>query len=241
MDASAALLQLGLGGIHVSSREFRRLEYIWCKMDNLAENFLLAGKRVYVIARENGSFIGRWNGVWDLPIKVADSVHFGVCLNGKEILWLHNHCKCFVSYVSHVERLYELPDGLKISESMFVPERLRAVCWKFTFSSPHERSSPLLFVVNPVVNLMWEVKQAGEAWRERRHLMLYDQEHGLVIVRHHKRPCWLALLGADRKPSLVCLGVESADRLPASSSVPSPLEHCYGCLLYTSPSPRDRG
>ncbi len=215
----------------MSSREFRRLEYVWCKMDNLAENFLLAGKRVYVIARENGSFIGRWNGVWDLPIKVADSVHFGVSLDGEEILWLHNYCKCFMSYVSHVERLYELPDGLKISESMFVPERLRAVCWKFTFSSSHERSPPLLFVVNPVVNLMWEVKQAGEAWRERRHLMLYDQEHGLVIVRHHKRPCWLALLGANHKPSLVCLGVESADRLPASSSVPSPLEHCYGGVL----------
>jgi len=93
----------------MSSREFRRLEHVWYKMENLTENFLLSGRHVYVVAKENGSFSGRWNGIWNLPMKLADSVHFGVSLDEDEILWLHNYCKCFASYVSHVERLYQLP------------------------------------------------------------------------------------------------------------------------------------
>jgi len=216
----------------MSSREFRRLEHVWYKMENLTENFLLSGRHVYVVAKENGSFSDRWNGIWNLPMKLADSVHFGVSLDEGEILWLHNYCKCFASYVSHVERLYQLPQGIQVGESMFVPEKHNAVCWRFSIRASSSSAKPLIFIANPVVNLIWEVKQVSEAWHERRHLMLYDRTLNLAIARHHRRTGWVALFGSNHKPDVVCLGVADLLRVPKSDILPSPLEHCYGGMLF---------
>ncbi|MCK4651461.1 MAG: hypothetical protein KAT13_00025, partial [Methanosarcinales archaeon] len=65
----------------------------WHETEELESNFLSAGLRVYVIGHKNGRFEGRWNGIWNLPLKVADGVNFGLIEDGKtEINWLPDFC-----------------------------------------------------------------------------------------------------------------------------------------------------
>jgi len=125
--------------------------------------------------------------------------------------------------------------GIQVSESMFVPEKHNAVCWRFSIRTSSSSAKPLIFIANPVVNLIWEVKQVSEAWHERRHLMLYDRTLNLAIARHHRRTGWVALFGSNHKPDVVCLGVADLLRVPKSDILPSRSSTVMGaCYSSTS-------
>ena len=206
-----------------------RFVWILDRLRGFRGPFVLAGLRMYLMGLENGGFEGRWNGVWNLPIKVADSIDFGVSLNGERILWLKDHCVRCEAHVSHAERVYVLPNGLTIREKVFIPDVYRAVCWLFRFEGV--RNLGLKFIAKPVINLMWEVRQAGEPWREKRMLAVYDRARRALIFRHHMRPEWLAIFGGSLEPSVVSVGHQEGVGLPRENRIPGPREHIYGEAL----------
>jgi len=204
--------------------------------EGLAHNFILAGKHVYVIGREDGCFSGRWNGVWSLPIKILDSIRFGVSLNLNRTLWLDGFCKKFITRLSHIQRTYSLPDlHLNLTELLFIPEEAEAVCWRFKIENRSDDDVSLKFIVNPLVNLMWEVKQTGELWKERKELLFYDEKNDTVIARHKQRSDWIAIFGSDHKPETYYLGLEETDHIPPANVLPSPSKPSYGNMLLTYP------
>lgn len=210
--------------------------YEWID-DDLTHNFTLAGKHVYLIGREDGSFSGRWNGVWSLPIKMLDAIRFGVSFDANKILWLNNFCEKFITRVSHIERIYNFPNfPLSLNELLFIPDDVKAVCWCFKFKNNSRGDLSLKFAVNPLLNLMWEVKQAGELWKERRELLFYDENNSSIIARHNRKSDWVTVLGADRKPEAYCLGLDEVDNtLPNNNILPSPNKPNYGNVLLTYP------
>ncbi|RLE49879.1 MAG: hypothetical protein DRJ31_03280 [Candidatus Methanomethylicota archaeon] len=217
-----------------------RERYVWVKEKDFRGQYVLSGLRTYLIQLENGKFEGRWNGVWNLPIKVADSINYAISLDGEEVLWLYDHCAKFEAHVSHAERTYRLPRQLVIKEKLFMPSSYRAVCWIFTIENRGNEDVQLKFIANPVVNLMWEVKQAGEPWRERRMLVIYDHVRGALLYRHHMRSEWIALFGANKVPNIVYAEHPGNSKLPLQSKIPRPREHVYGdaLLIYDVKVPR---
>ena len=59
-----------------------RDELKWHEQEKLESDFLSAGLRVYAIGHKNGRFAGRWNGIWNLPIKFNKSESGGSCTPG---------------------------------------------------------------------------------------------------------------------------------------------------------------
>ena len=105
--------------------------YYWASTKNLVNSFTLVGKNTYAIGLESGEFYGRWNGIWSLPIKIADSVHYALS-DGDSTYFLHDHVVQFVTKLSHVERTYEIPElGVRVRELMFIPENRQSICWRF--------------------------------------------------------------------------------------------------------------
>ncbi|RLF22405.1 MAG: hypothetical protein DRJ68_01530 [Thermoprotei archaeon] len=205
----------------------QREMYVWTvdKRSGLKRSFIISGLRTYLMALENGEFRGRWCGVWCLPIKVADSLRLGVKL-GDELLWLSDYCDKFEAHTSHAERFYCLPHGLLVKEVVFIPKLHRAACWLLTFENLRESRLKFRLIVNPVVNLMWEVRQATEPWRERRVFVAYDEGRGAVVFRHYVRPEWVAIFGGSLKPSAVSIG--GLERLACGVSMPKVWENVYG-------------
>lgn len=184
--------------------------YSWTDTENLSNPFTLVGKYTYTIGEENGKFDGRWNGVWSLPIKLVDSVQFGLVFENKWY-WLHDYATKFTTKLSHVERTYVIePAGTKVSEIMFIPEDRKSVCWRFVLR-PIEKATALKtckLVARCRFNLMWEVKQAGEQYRVRKEILSYNSNNYSIIARHYRHAEWICVFGANRPPSGGFIGSE---------------------------------
>ncbi len=202
----------------------------WHETEELESNFLSAGLRVYVIGHKNGRFEGRWNGIWNLPLKVADGVNFGLIEDGKsEINWLPDFCTEFI-FSGDVERTFEIGD-FSINQSVFVPKLKKGVCWRFRIKNTKDTRTTFKFIANPVTNLEWALKQTGDAWKERKYLVTYDPRRKMVFVRHHKRPNWMMLFRSNLEPKYVCFDVANLDECKLENRSPGPSEHCMGGTL----------
>jgi len=129
----------------------------WHEKDKLESDFLFAGTRVYAIGHKNGRFAGRWNGIWNLPLKIADGVNFGLLTDdATQIGWLPDFCKEF-TFSGDIERTFEI-GGLSINQRVFVLKLKRGVCWIFRINNRENKKVTFKFIANPVTNLEWELK-----------------------------------------------------------------------------------
>jgi hypothetical protein len=180
---------------------------------------------VYAICHKNGRFEGRWNGIWNLPLKIADGVNFGVLKDGDagagagtEIDWLPDFCKGF-TFSGDVRRTFEIGE-LSIDQRVFVPKFKRGVCWIFRIENRGDEKVAFKFIANPVTNLEWELKQTGDVWKEKKYLGIYDARRRMILVRHHKQPNWMMLFGSDREPEYVrCDVTDTSECVGEGSSV----------------------
>jgi hypothetical protein len=217
--------------------------YEWSDTENFENSFTLVGRNTYVIGLESGRFDGRWNGVWSLPIKIADRVHFSIT-DGVKIYQLSDYVQRFDTKISHVERTYYVPElQTKIWELMFIPEDNQSVCWRFLIRQEriNERAKRLRLLANCLFNLMWEMKQAGELYKVRKEILLFDENNSSVIARHYRHADWIGIFGASRHPSRKCLGFDDAASLPTSDVIPKTDRPCYGNVLleYKIDEPED--
>ena len=202
----------------------------WRETEELESDFLSAGLRVYVMGHKNGKFEGRWNGIWNLPLKIADGVNFGLRKDdGTRIDWLPDFCKSF-TFSGDIERTFEI-EGLSINQHVFVPKLKRGVCWIFRIKNTKDTRTTFKLIANPVTNLEWELKQTGDVWKERKYLGTYDARRRMILMRHHKQPNWIMLFGSDLEPEYVCGDVTDIDECRSKRGFPHPLEHCVGSSL----------
>ncbi|MCD6197324.1 MAG: hypothetical protein J7K15_01945, partial [Deltaproteobacteria bacterium] len=213
-----------------------RDELKWHEQEKLESDFLSAGLRVYAIGHKNGRFEGRWNGIWNLPIKIADGVTFGLLRDdedcGAQIDWLPDFCEGF-TFGGDIERTFEIGE-LSIDQRAFVPKLKRGVCWIFRIKNRGGRRVTFKFIANPVTNLEWELKQTGDVWKERKYLGTYDARRRMILMRHHKQPNWMMLFGSDHEPGYVCCDVTDINDLIECKDrrgFPRPLDHCVGSSL----------
>ncbi len=207
-----------------------RDELEWHEKGKLESDFLFAGMRVYAIGHENGRFAGRWNGIWNLPLKIADGVNFGLLKDdGTQINWLPDFCKGF-TFSGDIERTFEI-EGLSIDQRAFVPKLKRGVCWIFRINNREHKKVTFKFIANPVTNLEWELKQTGDVWKEKKYLGIYDTRRRMILMRHHKQPNWMMLFGSDREPEYVCCDVTDINECKEGGGFPGPLDHCVGSSL----------
>ncbi len=202
----------------------------WHEKDKLESDFLSAGLRVYVIGHENGRFEGKWNGIWNLPLKIADGVNFGLLMDDEaSINWLPDFCKGF-TFGGDIERTFEIGE-LSIHQCGFVPKLKEGVCWIFRIKNRTDKKITFKFIANPVTNLEWELKQTGDIWKERKYLGTYDERRKMILMRHHKKPNWLMLFGSNHEPEYVCCDVANVNECRAEDGFPGPLDHCIGSSL----------
>ncbi len=223
--------------LRIAEAEEAGSSYHWVDSTNLVNSFTLVGKNTYAIGFESGRFSGRWNGIWSLPIKIADSVHFALSDGGRVYL-LCDYATQFVTKLSHIERTYEIPElGVRVRELMFIPENRQSVCWRLVIRST-KRLQNLLnirLVAKCEFNLMWEVKQAGEQFRVRKEVILYNEHNFSTIAKHYRHPDWIGIFGANRQPKIRYLG--TSDNEPMSverDSIPRTDRPSYGsvCMVY---------
>jgi hypothetical protein len=161
-----------------------------------------------MIGDESGRFNGRWNGVWSLPIKLADSLEFEISDENGKSYRLSGYITKFETKLSHVERSYIVKDlGLHVNELLFIPEDRQAVCWRIAIHGDL-RERKLRLIAHCQFNLMWEAKQAGEQYRTKKEILHYDDVNYFVFAKHYRYPDWTGVLGANRRPVSVVLGLE---------------------------------
>ncbi len=217
-----------LHGNHEPGVTMEKME--WHETESLESDVLTTGLRVYVICHKNGRFEGRWNGIWNLPLKIADAVNFGILKDaGGQIDWLPDFCEGF-TFSGDVRRNFEIGE-LSINQRVFVPKLGRGVCWIFEIKNRGATKVAFNFIANPVTNLEWELKQTGDVWKERKYLGTYDARRRMILVRHHKQPNWMMLFGSDREPAYVCCDVADINECKDSGGFPGPMDHCVGSSL----------
>ena len=202
----------------------------WHEKEALESDVLTTGPRVYVICHKNGRFEGRWNGIWNLPLKIADGVNFGILKEeGGKIDWLPDFCEGF-TFSGDVRRTFEI-GKLSIDQRVFVPKSGRGVCWIFKIKNRGATKVAFDFIANPVTNLEWELKQTGDVWKEKKYLGTYDARRRMILVRHHKKPNWMLLFGSNREPVYVCCDVADINECKDNGVFPGPRDHCVGSSL----------
>ena len=202
----------------------------WHEKEALESDVLTTGLRVYVICHKNGRFEGRWNGIWNLPLKIADGVNFGILKEeGGKIDWLPDFCEGF-TFSGDVRRTFEI-GKLSIDQRVFVPKSGRGVCWIFKIKNRGATKVAFDFIANPVTNLEWELKQTGDVWKEKKYLGTYDARRRMILVRHHKKPNWMLLFGSNREPVYVCCDVADINECKDNGVFPGPRDHCVGSSL----------
>lgn len=191
--------------------------YRWLDTKNLSNPFTLVGRHTYAIGQESGKYDGRWNGVWSLPIKLADSVHFAIKV-GSRTYWLYDNAVDFVTKLSHVERHFRL-EGTNdtVTELMFIPEDRKSVCWRFLVKLDRaSETDDVRFLASCHFNLMWEVKQAGELYKTKKEILAFNENNDSVVARHYRHADWIGIFGANRSPSKKYLGTEQINRTESS-------------------------
>ena len=219
--------------------------YRWSDSRNLGNSFTLVGKNTYAIGMESGKFEGRWHGIWSLPIKLADRVHFAVS-DGSKVYFLYKYATEFVTKLSHVERTYRIPElGIEVKELMFIPENRQSVCWRFVVkklnrlleagsadeSSTERDLKRLRFLAECEFNLMWEVKQAGEQYKVRKEIVLYNEDNFSVIAKHYRHADWIGIFGANRQASRKYLGFDRFSYPASDQKLPSVDKPHFGSVL----------
>ncbi|MHB8568220.1 MAG: amylo-alpha-1,6-glucosidase [Nitrososphaerales archaeon] len=216
--------------LHIAETGELESSYHWVDSKNLVNSFTLVGKNTYAIGLESGKFTGRWNGIWSLPIKIADSVHFALS-DGSSLRFLNDYASQFVTKLSHVERAYEIPEiGVRVRELMFIPENRQSICWRFIIKCIDSKKTLRRFKLLAICefNLMWEVKQAGEQFKVRKEILLYNQDNFSVIAKHYRHPDWIGIFGANRSPRKTHLGWTDLRSLPEQSEFQRTDKPSYG-------------
>lgn len=143
-----------------------------------------------------------------------------------------------MSRLSHIERIYNVEGqgiSISVSELQFVPEGGMSVCWLFRLTNRKGARAMLTFVANPTLNLMWEFKQIGGLWRERKELLFYDEGSRSVIARDQKRSNWIAILGSDTTAITRALGIDALGKVLPQNIIPYCTKPCYGNTILTYP------
>src|SRR5579875_593043 len=218
--------------------EIEESTYRWSDSKNLSNSFTLVGKNTYAIGMESGKFEGRWHGVWSLPIKLADRVHFAVS-DGSKVYFLYQYAVEFVTKLSHVERTYEIPElGIRVRELMFIPEHRQSICWRFVIKrldGPMRSSASIMaklrFLAECEFNLMWEVKQAGEQYKVRKEIVLYNEDNFSVIAKHYRHADWIGIFGANRQARKKYLGFDKFNYPILTEHLPSVDKPRFGSVL----------
>ncbi|MGI0091964.1 MAG: amylo-alpha-1,6-glucosidase, partial [Nitrososphaerales archaeon] len=99
---------------------------------------------------------------------------------------------------------------LTVRELMFIPEDRQSVCWRFVIDGDLTRRE-LRLLVDCEFNLMWEAKQAGEQYKTKKEILQYDEKDYLVLAKHYRYPDWTGIIGANRQPSSIRLGLEGKE------------------------------
>lgn len=124
-----------------------------------------------------------------------------------------------------------MEEGLEINELMFVPINTTSICWRMNIKNISDKPVEFKLIANPVFNLELKIKQTGEVWRERKHIVIYDPAKKIAIARHYKYSGWAAVFGSGLIPEIVCFDASSPEDCLSSPGIPHPLKNCHGSSI----------
>ncbi len=207
----------------------------WTRREPSGHRYALTGKHMILVRQENGNFEGRWQGVWDPPIKVLDWVRFAIKVNG-EIHRLHEHPKTFEYCMNRAIHTYRF-GNLRVRERVFVPERLEAVCSSFHILNKGEEEIKIYIL--PKFNLRLEDNRNPDTVYEkprRNQITIYDPHRYALICRNAQDVSWIGILGINKEPTNYYLGNFSEDMLREGWKGNGTSRSSYGlsCLEYAT-------
>ena len=139
--------------------QVNELEKIEGKKEYLDSPFLSAGKRLYVVGHQNGSFPdlgwhlkGEMGGVWLHPIKLLDGYHAEIINNsGKECLIKADQ---FINYPIGSQQQFNLSNsGVIISQFHFVPQNKNGLIVAYQIENTQAYENQFTFSVNASIDL----------------------------------------------------------------------------------------
>lgn len=187
--------------------QVNKLEKIEGKKEYMDSPFLSAGKRLYVVGHQNGSFPdlgwhvkGEMGGVWLHPIKLLDGYHAEIKNNShQECLTKANQ---FINYPIGSEQIFNLKkSGLNVSQFHFVPENEKGLVLAYQIENTLATENQFTFTINASIDLrpVWlsdslnieDGKDVGE-WKNRR---------SVYVAKDNKNNWFTAIGGKDFKLS----------------------------------------
>ncbi len=173
----------------------------WTKGQDLVNEFIVSGEKVFVEGRQSGSFSGKWDGIWCMPIKLADYFRLAMWSQEAGVEWLDS-CNEFTVSLGYVDNLYVTKQhGLEITRRTFVPNDEDGAAFILQFAN---KSSEKKFF-----HLFAEI-YADLRPRERddnpgNYSIEFNAENRAIIT-HSADKKQFVVFGLDRKPDNYYLG-----------------------------------
>lgn len=207
----------------------------WERSEPSEHRYALTGKHMILVRQENGSFEGRWEGIWNPPIKVLDWIKFAIKVNGN-IYWLNEHSRTFGYRLNRAFHHYGV-ENLSITERVFAFERLEAICSSLHILNREEEEIKIFIL--PKFNLRLEDNREPDETHEkpkRNQITIYDLKTNALICRNTHEIGWAGILGTNKKPSNYYLGDFSENMLTKGwkGNGTSRSSYGLGCLEYTT-------
>jgi len=173
----------------------------WTKDRDLVHEFILAGKRAFVQGRQDGAFHGKWDGIWDMPIKLADYVRLAIWSPEAGVEWLDS-CKEFTVSLGYIDHVFETKQhGLEIVRRTFVPEDEEGAVFIVQFVN---KSSEKKFF-HLFAELYADLRPRERDDNPSNYLVEFNAENRAIITCSADKK-WFVIFGLDRKPDNHYLG-----------------------------------
>jgi len=207
----------------------------WKRQKSTEHRYALTGKHLIMVRQEDGSFDGRWQGIWDPPIKILDRIKFAIETGG-EIYWLNEHSRTFEYYLNRAFHSYRI-GNVGIAERVFAFEYLEGICSSLHILNRDEKKIKIFIL--PMFNIRMEDNRKPDethAKPKRNQITIYDPKTNALICRNTHEIGWAGILGTNKKPTNYYLGDFSEDMLIKGWKDNGTSRSSYGlsCLEYTT-------
>jgi len=173
----------------------------WSKSQDLVHEFIVSGERAFVEGRQSGAFSGKWDGIWCMPIKLADYFRLAIWSPETGVEWLDS-CKEFTVSLGYVDHVFATKQhGLEIVRRTFVPNDKEGAV--FTVQLANRSSEKKFFHL--FTELYADLRPRERDDNPGNYSVEFNAENRAIITCSADKK-WFVIFGLDRKPDNYYLG-----------------------------------
>jgi len=182
--------------------QVNQLEKIISQSGYIDSPFLSAGKRLYVVGHQNGSFPdlgwhveGEMGGVWLHPIKLLDGYHAEIKSDNNQVCL--TQADDFINYPIGSEQLFNVEEaGVEVSQFHFVPENENGLIVAYQIENTRSTKNSFQFTVHASIDLRPVWLADSLAIEDGEDIGDWKQGNGLFIAKDQKNE-WFTALGGE--------------------------------------------